>query len=116
MTWRIGMTGILLDPPYSEGASGLYANHDQTLSAAVRAWAVEAGERRDLRVALCGYEGEHDMPTSWRCVPWKARGGYGGQRKDGENENAERERIWFSPHCLPVLKRQPGLFDSPEAA
>ncbi len=39
------------------------------------------------------------MPD-WECVPWKAKGGYGSQRKDGSNDNAHRERLWFSPHCL----------------
>lgn len=33
--------------------------------------------RPGIDIALCGYEGEHDMPTSWDCVEWKARGGYG---------------------------------------
>ena len=39
-----------------------------------------------IRIALCGYEGEHDMPGSWDCVEWKARGGYGSQ---GENRARE---------------------------
>lgn len=68
------------------------------LSAKVRAWAREMGERKDMRIALCGYEGEHDLP-GWECVAWKAKGGYSNQG-EGENENAKRERIWFSPHCL----------------
>lgn len=42
------------------------------------------------------------MPADWETVAWKASGGFGGQRKDGTNENAEKERIWFSPHCLKV--------------
>jgi hypothetical protein len=57
-----------------------------------------------LRIALCGYEGEHDMPKEWDCVAWKAVGGYGNQSEN--NENARRERIWFSPHCI-----SSGLFD-----
>jgi hypothetical protein len=36
-------------------------------------------------------------------VAWKSNGGYGGQRKDGSNDNAGKERIWFSPHCLNPL-------------
>ena len=27
----------------------------------------------------------------------KAHGGYANRRKDGTNQNAHRERIWFSP-------------------
>lgn len=59
---------------------------------------------------LCGYEGEHAMPASWQCIPWKAKGGYGNTRKDGTNENSERERVWFSFHCDPVVKAQGSLF------
>lgn len=100
VTWRHGVTAVFLDPPYGDGAGGLYAEHDQTLSSKVRAWAIEAGARKDMRIALCGYEGEHEMPSTWRTYAWKARGGYGSQREDGTNENARRERVWFSPHCL----------------
>jgi len=32
-----------------------------------------------------------------------ARGGYGGQ--SGDNVNAARERIAFSPHCLSAVQR-----------
>ena len=101
VTWRHGVTGVFLDPPYAEGAQQYAAGGTGTgLSAEVRAWAIEAGKRRDMRVVLAGLEGEHDMPAGWRCVPWKARGGYGGQRDDGTvNENRHRERLWLSPHC-----------------
>jgi len=59
-----------------------------------------------LRIALCGYEGEHKMPPSWKCVPWKTRGGYGSQSHGLGRENSHRERIWFSPHCLKALKEK----------
>jgi DNA adenine methylase len=105
VTNGIGVTGVLLDPPYGDGLSeGLYAHGGQGLAESVRDWAVFRGDDHDMRIALCGYEGEHEMPASWECIPWKAQGGYGSQRKDGENENRKRERIWFSPHCL-----KPGL-------
>jgi DNA adenine methylase len=111
VTSGIGITGVLLDPPYGDGLSdGLYAHGGAGLSDAVRDWAVFRGDERDMRIALCGYEGEHDMPSSWECVAWKAQGGYGSQRKDGENENRHRERIWFSPHCL---KAELPLFAEP---
>lgn len=101
-----GLTGVLLDPPYSEGADDLYANHDKELSTKVRQWAIEHGDHPRLRIALCGYEGEHQMPDSWTCVAWKAQGGYG-----SDNGNPYRERIWFSPHCLrPESPKQYSLF------
>ena len=78
-----------------------------SVARAVAAWALEWGEHRDMRIALCGYEGEHSIPASWECVEWKARGGYGSQGNGTGRENAGRERIWFSPHCL---KPKQGLF------
>jgi DNA adenine methylase len=111
-TIHIGVTGVFLDPPYepSEIARGagqdgfsrsdkLYAGHDAGLSAQVREWALEHAEDPRLRIALCGYEGEHKMPASWQVLPWKAAGGYS-NRGANPRRNAERERIWFSPSCL----------------
>ena len=68
------------------------------MSAGVRAWALEHGDDPKLRIALCGYDGEHDMPQSWDCVAWTAGGGYG--RSQRGKSNRHRERIWFSPHRL----------------
>ena len=97
------MTGVLLDPPYADGAE-VYAEGAR-ISFDVQKWAIETGDNPLMRIALCGYEGEHDMPSDWDCVPWKAQGGYGSQRADGTNENAKRERIWFSPHCIGAKQR-----------
>ncbi len=111
-----GTTGILLDPPYYDGLSdGLYAHNDENVSAAVRQWAIDNGSNPEYRIALCGYEGEHEMPADWETVKWKAAGGFGGQRQDGTNENSERERIWFSPACanVPVYAKD-SLFDVDE--
>jgi len=111
-TTNIGVTAVFLDPPYDmrvvsnlrsgrDGAAPtdkLYSHHDNDLSAAVRQWAIENGDHPKMRIALCGYEGEHEMPATWETVEWKSNGGYGNQA--AENNNAARERIWFSPHCL----------------
>jgi hypothetical protein len=80
---------------------------------AASAWAIEQGESKFMRIALCGYEGEHDMPASWRCFAWKTNGGYGNQ--DGENDNASKERIWFSPWCLGGARVSGPLFERLEA-
>lgn len=58
------------------------------------------------------------LPESWECVHWKSRGGYGNQRGDQGYENAARERIWFSPHCLrgKQLDLFSGLAGSPASA
>jgi DNA adenine methylase len=103
VTERLGITGILLDPPYDGDEHDIrYRIGAIDLSADVRAWALANGENPLLRIALCGYEGEHEMPSTWECVAWKAQGGYGSTRKSGENVNARRERIWFSPACQRV--------------
>jgi DNA adenine methylase len=99
VTHKHGLTAILLDPPYDDGEVE-YSAGGAGISQQVREWALANGDNPLLRIALCGYEGEHTMPNGWRCVEWKAKGGYGSQRRNGKNENAARERIWFSPHCL----------------
>lgn len=99
--------GVFLDPPYDDGNME-YAAGGAGVSSAVRAWALEHGDDPRLRIALCGYEGEHDMP-GWTVHAWKAHGGYANQ-SEGENQNARRERIWFSPHCRGG-ERQLGLLE-----
>ena len=99
-TTAIGVTAVLLDPPYGDAAGrdpSLYAEESRTVSADVRAWCLEHGDNPKLRIALCGYEGEHAMPNSWHMLKWKAAGGYAAAA--GNTENSERERVWFSPHC-----------------
>lgn len=98
---------VFLDPPYSHDVRdpGLYADDVAGLSDQVREWALAHGDDPDLRIALCGYDGEHEMPSSWTEYAWKAARGYASE----SNDNRERERIWFSPHCLPI-DEQLGLF------
>lgn len=97
-TTNHGLTGVLLDPPYclSMRDSSLYTVDDAGISQAVREWALSVGSDPMMRIALCGLEGEHDMPDDWSCVSWIGNRGYAG---DG-NLNRFKERIWFSPHCL----------------
>lgn len=96
-TFLIGLTGVLLDPPYA-GYEDLY--RAESVSARVREWAIANGDNPLLRIALCGYDDEHAMPEGWERVTWTATGGYGNQRKNGTNDNRHREVIWFSPACL----------------
>lgn len=100
---------VFLDPPYTgtERDMHLYAVDDGTIAARVREWAIAHGDDPDLRIALCGYEGEHEMPPTWTKHAWKAHRGYAGE----DNNNVHRERIWFSPHCLPLVDAQRSLFD-----
>ena len=108
VTTKIGTTAVLLDPPYKPGAGrdpSIYAEEDLTAADRAREWALKHGDDPNMRIALCGYEGEHEMPSSWQCVRWKAAGGYAASA--GNTENASRERIWFSPHCNPVESPHP---------
>lgn len=116
VTTYVGECGVLLDPPYSHDLRERCYSEDHDISAEVRQWAVEHGENPRFRIALCGYDGEHTMPAHWECVAWKAHGGY--SRSERGVANRERERIWFSPHCLkpcpgPLFE---GLGDAGEVA
>ncbi len=103
-TVKQGLTAVFLDPPYADTA-----NRQADL---VRQWAIERGTDERIRIALCGYEGEHAMPADWECLEWKARGGYGSQGDDEEADgraNCKRERIWFSPSCLKPDRQAQGV-------
>jgi DNA adenine methylase len=106
VTFKHGVTAVFLDPPYADTAgrqSDLYREDCEQVAHAVRKWAIANGENPLMRIALCGYEGEHVMPESWSVYEWSAGDGFGGQAKE-RTENGDRERIWFSPHCKPVAQ------------
>lgn len=98
VTTYIGTCGVFLDPPYQHDLRERCYSEDHDISSDVRAWAIANGDDPKFRIALCGYEGEHEMPESWSVVQWKAHGGY--SRTKRGRENRAKERIWFSPHCL----------------
>lgn len=111
-THILGTTAIFLDPPYSDLADrreDTYAEDSLSVAHDVREWAIANGENPLLRIALCGYEGEHVLPPSWSCAEWKANGGYANSHQAQGRANSHRERVWFSPHCL--ASRQPDMFD-----
>lgn len=103
-TSRLGLTGVFLDPPYAhtERDDRLYV-HEMECAEAVRAWAIERGDDPKMRIALCGYEGEREMPPDWSAYRWKAHGGYGHLGNGRGKVNRHREVVWFSPHCLPPV-------------
>jgi hypothetical protein len=111
VTFKHGLTGVFLDPPYADTAkrdSNLYREDCERVAHAVREWAIANGDHPLLRIALCGYDGEHQMPSSWSVYAWSAGEGYRGQAAE-RTKNGDRERIWFSPHCLAA--QQPTLFE-----
>jgi hypothetical protein len=103
VTFRHGLTGVFLDPPYGDEVeqTRVYATDSGTVSDDVRAWCIENGNNKLLRIALCGYEGEgHDalLDYDWTSHAWRTAGGYGGGRGGVGDENRHKERIYFSPH------------------
>ena len=106
VTWRHGTTAVLLDPPYDDEEHSVRYSAHSSVAADVAAWARDHGADPRLRIALCGYEGGADLP-GWVCVPWKAHGGFGSQGDGRGRENAKRERIWFSPHCIGTHQSTP---------
>lgn len=118
VTFKHGVTGVFLDPPYADTANRqdkLYREDSLDVAHAVRAWAITNGDNPLLRIALCGYDGEHDMPDSWSVYAWSAGDGFGGQAKDRTN-NHERERIWFSPACVNTDRPLFGLMENEVSA
>jgi len=90
---------VFLDPPYTAESGrdaslyqegGIGKSH-LTVGRDVAQWAMQIGDEH--RVALCGIEGEYEMP-GWDVFHWKTSGYSYGNRK-------RAEVIWFSPACLP---------------
>ena len=103
-----GVGGVFLDPPYSSARNITY-REDGDLREGIMRWCRENGGREDRRIAVCGYDGEYNelQNSGWTTHAWKASGGFS-KLSGGQNENSSKERIWFSPHCLPEVT--PGLF------
>lgn len=106
------VTGVFLDPPYTDTHDRdmkLYANDSPDVANEVREWAIANGDRKDMRIVLAGYEGEHDMPDTWRKIAWVGNSTFSSPEGGGHNEkNRHRERLWFSPNCV---TETPTLFD-----
>lgn len=85
--------GIFLDPPY-RGTEDTYAASDgKDVASCVEAWCLAHGTRSDLRIVLCGHQGDYS-PPGWVEMPWTRHRGFG-------NETArDTERLWCSPACL----------------
>lgn len=107
---------VFFDPPYGHDAdrdTDLYSVEGATVAADIRRWCLEHGSGPHLRIALCGYAGEHEELEGfgWTVLSWKACGGYANQGDGRGRANAARERIWFSPACI-AARDKTGLFDS----
>lgn len=95
----VDTVGVFLDPPY-EGFDYYGAEAGKgSPSKRAREWAIAKGDDPKFRIVLAGYEGEHEMPNGWSCFAWATPGGFANQKSGKANENAARERLWFSPGC-----------------
>jgi hypothetical protein len=111
--------GVFLDPPYSNKSNrdnDIYRCEDLSVAHEVREWCLQYGDKKFMRIALCGYDTEHaDLVNhGWRAQAWKARGGYSNFSKGNQQGklNKHRETIWFSPHCLCDVDNDGLLFDN----
>ena len=104
-----GECGMFFDPPYgvTDRDTSIYHHDSTSIASDVMAWVRERGNNNRYRIVLAGYE-EH-MPlvneNGWSCNAWKTNGGYSNtQRKKDSTaigkENAKREMLYFSPHCI----------------
>lgn len=106
-TCGLGLTGVFLDPPYPRGGVDYAVGEAREVYQDVQAWALERGDSPLMRIAVCGYAGDHDAleAAGWSVCAWKANGGYGVQSKGAARKNSALERVWFSPHCLPPAEQ-----------
>ncbi len=88
--------GLFLDPPYKTVGKVYGRHHDELISTRVRAWAVKNGQNERLRIALCGFDTEHEMPGNWSVYRWDHEKGM-----SHTQQNVGRERVWCSPGIKP---------------
>ena len=73
----------------------------------VRAWCLANGDNPLFRIVLAGFEGEHGsalVDAGWTEHEWFT-GGFltGGMGNVGKKHQMHRDRLWASPHCLPIV-------------
>jgi hypothetical protein len=93
VTERDGGVAVFLDPPYCGSRKDkIYTRDSKTVARDAWAWALAKGQSPGFRIALCGLEGDYQMPPDWRVFTWKSHG--------HNTKRGHLERIYFSPHCL----------------
>ena len=112
-----GPAAVFLDPPYDSGerAKGLYAHDSGHVAAQCRDWAITVGDNPLWRIVLAGYDDEHTdemAAAGWTEHEWFTAGYLSGgmgnvNQADGETHQQHRERLWASPHCVPLTAPEP---------
>jgi len=101
VTTQHGMTGVFLDPPYTEGRMEYAAGGcGGDLASTVADWCKANGDDQKMRIVLCGHAGEHGglSDCGWTEHQWKGRKGYA-VAQDAV-ERSKSETVWASPNCL----------------
>jgi site-specific DNA-adenine methylase len=96
------ITGVFLDPPYEASVRDKVYKEDKDIFKQVCQWAIDNGDNKRMRIVLCGYEGDHGIPETWQTFSWKTGGGMSALGNGRGKDNASKEVIYFSPHCLKV--------------
>jgi hypothetical protein len=106
-----GVCGMFFDPPYgvTDRCVSLYHHDSTTVAADVMAWVRDRGQSERYRIVLAGYEEYMELlGEGWTAKNWKTGGGYSKIGNGAGKENAKREHLYFSPHC--VGQQLGGLF------
>ena len=91
-----GITGVFLDPPYRQHHDEYASQEDvEGVWQRLGAWCEENGSRSDVRIVLCGYEGDWEAPAGWETIAYTGRG--------TSSANRTRERLWASPSCTGTM-------------
>jgi len=108
--WQIkmGVCGMFFDPPYGveDRDTRVYHHDSTTVAADVLQWVKERGAKEKYRIVLAGYEEYMELVENfeWTCLNWKTSGGYSNIGNARGKENAKREHLYFSPHCIKQTK------------
>jgi len=100
-----GITAVFLDPPYIlENREDKLYRVETNVFADVCNWAIDNSSNAKMRIAVCGYEGDFEFPSTWESFNWKTTGGFSSFSKDEQRgkDNSKKETIWFNPNCLLV--------------
>jgi len=91
------------------GRGDLYGAHESfSVAEEVRQWCLKVGDDPKWRIVYAGFdqEGEALVEAGWREIEWfrggHLKGGMGNTSKGKKKNQQHRERLWLSPHCLPI--------------
>lgn len=93
-----GTTFVFLDPPYNMNGRTKVYKHDDNVFKEVEDWCLAHQICPDLKVSVCGYQGDYNLPD-WEQLEWQTNGGFSSLGNNKGKENSKKECIWFSPSC-----------------